>query len=179
MTAVYSHAVVHMWGFQRFIPTEDNDLYIWTGDHDLDWDGATWVGLGRDQGSLLEVGTIHSQQGLPDNRTTIRLSVANSAMAMFMSHDFSGIDVDLGNIGSTDNGRSWFWLPQRDRGRLSEVSVQDGIASAVVETYMGDIDRGIVRFWDDASQRDRSPRDTGFSRQGQLAERLEFDGWPG
>ena len=52
------------------------------------------------------------------------------------------------------------------------------MAVGQVETYLGDVDRGIIRYWDDATQRARYPDDTGFSRKAQLAEGLELEGWP-
>ena len=122
--------------------------------------------------------SIHSQQDVAENRVTIAIAIAPEAHAEFWANDFSGIDVDTGYIVSTDDGRSWVRLPQRFRGRVSETIIRDAVALITVETYLGDIDRGVVRYWDHATQQFRYPGDTFFSRSASLAEGIDIQGWP-
>lgn len=175
----YTGSVLHLWGIKRYIPDEDDHLYLWDGEADLTWMGATWLGMRSEHGVLLEIGGLHSQQGLPDSQVSARLSIAPKAHAMFWAHDFTGLEADVGNIYSLDSGRTWAYQQQRRRrGRISRVEIENGVVEAIIASHMDDIDRGIVVHNSDSTQRDIDPEDTGYSRKAALAEGINLQAWP-
>ena len=174
----YTRILVHFSGFQRFMPSEPDDIRVWDGNEDIVYEGATWEGIRTGDAAVLDVTSLHSQQGLPDRRVTLSMSVTPDALATFWANDYTGLDVDIGFIVSSDAMRTWARRPQRFRGRISETEIDGGVASAQIETYLGDVDRGIVRYWDDASHQARFPGDTGFRRKAALADEIELEGWP-
>ena len=119
----------------------------WSGLGDLMLETHTWLGARYpDGGMLLSVGDVKYTQTLPGRRTTIQLAVTPESLRRLLLTDLGAIDVTLGWIYRRRFG-PWTRIPRYFRGRLGQADTADGRFSAEVETYMGDIDRGVPLYW--------------------------------
>ena len=173
----YIRTIIEVTGIAIKIPGQSDSWRVWDGETNLFFENKIWYGAANQDGVMLTVESIPNQIGLPDQRVKISLSINTKKAIVFWSYDLSGCSVDIGYIHSED-GISWSRLPNRMIGRLSQIKILNNILSAEVESWLGDIDRGVIEYWDDATHQKKYPGDTFFSRMAQLASGIEIRGWP-
>ena len=179
MADPYVRSVVALTGLSRVVPGEPDALRWWDGELALLFENVRWEGMRTSTGSLLQVSPINNQIGVPEGRVSVQFVVTEQAAGLFFAHDLTGIDADVGFIRSADGGSSWERADARLIGRLSEITVDQHVATALVETWYGDVDRGVVRYWNDQEHQAEFPGDTFFSRMEQLASgSFVLRGWP-
>jgi len=151
----------------------------WSGSNDLTFDSHTWEGTTSDEtaGSLVFISSIEESADVPETRLQIRLNVTSESVRRLYSMDFGSPRVLLQWIYSMD-GVEWTKLARQYRGRVSRVISDGGALTVEVESRTGDIDRGLVIYWNDESHRRRYPTDTGFRHLRNLQEVGAQVTWP-
>lgn len=150
----------------------------WSGRGDLVFETFTWRGTSSDQGALIEVRGLGSELGPPARRPVVRMAVSNEAIRRLVSVDLGVIGVDVGIIYSEDNGQTWARSPLSGSYRLSRQSLDDGVLTAELESWIGDLDRQRPRTWSHDEQQARYPGDMGFVYKRQIAQGLAEIKWP-
>ena len=151
----------------------------WSGANDLTFDSQTWEGTYSDEmeGSLVGISSIEESADVPETRLKIRLNITSESVRRLYSRDFGSPRVLLQWIYSMD-GTNWTKLARQYRGRVSRVIADNGGLDVEVESKTGDVDRGLVIYWNDESHRRRYPTDTGFRHLRQLQEVGAQVTWP-
>ena len=151
----------------------------WSGAGDLTFDSVTWEGTtsDADQGSLVFISSLEESADVPETRLQIRLNITSESVRNLYSRDFGSPRVLLQWIYSTD-GINWIKLVRQYRGRVSSVVSDGGTLTVEVESKKGDVDRGLVIYWNDESHRRRYPSDTGFRHLRNLQEVGAQVTWP-
>ena len=152
------------------------------------WRGATY----RTGGSVLRVGAVQFTQSYPGRRATIQLAVTRESLRRLLTVDLGAIEVELGWVyrarleaGAADTLDAdrdpatrlytpWTRIPRYLRGRLGKSSVVNGEGAVEIETYLGDIDRGIPEYW---SHETADEGDLYAEQAAELASGVEFR-WP-
>ena len=151
---------------------EQPEYRIWSGTTDLVFEGETYLGLG----SVMNIGPIELNEGAPDTRTAISLNLGTvqaPERAVFFQ-DPGPIKIELNFIFSKDNGETYHRLPRRFLGRLSRPRFHHGIYTTDIEVTNGDIDRGVVTYWSDGSQRLKYPGDIGLEYKKAISDGFDI-----
>ena len=118
----------------------------WSGHGDLTLAGHTWSGAQyADGGMLMQIGGVKFTRSLPSRRATVALAVTTLALQR-------ALQVDLGVIRGTigwlyrDPFGDWQRIPRYYTGRIGQSRIVDGVFTAEVETFLGDIDRGFPEY---------------------------------
>ena len=151
----------------------------WSGQRDLTFDSKTWEGTASDDehGSLVTVSSVQETSGIPDKRLRIQLNVTNDSVRALLARDIGTPKVTLQFIWSRDN-RTWQRIPRQYRGNVSNVTLNNGLLDVEIETRSGDVDKGLVIYWNDESHRSRHPTDTGFRHLRNLQTEGALIKWP-
>ena len=151
----------------------------WTGENDLEFDGNTWEGTyDSDQGSLIRIDPVQESESNPDIRLKFTLSVTEDTVRDMLVRDIGSPLVKLYWIRSRDGQSNWIKVPRSYTGRISRTSFRNGLLVVEVETLLGDVDRGIIRYMSDESHRQQYPRDTALRHLRNLRQIGADDPWP-
>lgn len=119
----------------------------WSGEGTLAFETHNWLGARyRDGGMLMDISAARYTEALPGRRTTARLAVTSESARALLSVDLGAIDLTIGWIWRTPFG-GWSRIPRYFTGRVGASVLKDGVFEVEIETYLGDIDRGIPEYW--------------------------------
>ncbi len=151
---------------------------FWSGEGAITIGGEEYMGVTRkDGGAVMSISELQQEVGAPDKRLTINLVVVAEAFRRLLTMNIGAATVRIGWIYSRDMGQTWVELPRSFTGRLSAPTIKDGILTAEVETFSGDVDRGRPLMWSDVHQQERYPGDRGFEFTRELAKGVDLR-WP-
>ena len=147
----------------------------WQGEGDLEIDGHTWRGAEYPdgKGALISVQGVQFTQSVPGRRATIRIAVTSDAVRRLLQVDLGAVQVTLGFV-YRDAAGAWQRVPRSFSGRIGRSGVSNGVFEAEVETYLGDVDRGIPEYW---SHETAPPGDLYAEQARELEEGLDTR-WP-
>ena len=161
----------------RITDSEGNTINRWwSGEGDLTFEGHTWKGTKNKKGSLIEISEASYTENLPDRRLTARMAVTNDSVRRLLTIDLGSVDVQIGWIYNTNyfHPDSWNRVPRYFNGRIGRSVISQGVFECEVETYLGDIDRGVPEYW---SYETSVPGDRYAEQARELAGGLEIR-WP-
>ena len=148
--------------------------YIWQGDHDITFGGQTWTGAG----GLVNISEVEGAAGPESRRAQISLNVgADPTLRTRLLVDHGPVAITIRWIKSSDGGETWTATPLQFVGRLSTSTMRDGVLTAEIETYTGDIDRGRPVTWSYEEQLRRHPGDAGLEFMRSLESGVDIR-WP-
>lgn len=154
----------------------DGTVRWWSGEGDVTINSVVYSGVGGPNGSFVQLSPITTSVTTPTRRATVILSLSSAGIRMMLQADVGAIEVKIGYITSLDGG-AWTKLPLSFVGRLSRPVIKNGLYTAELETYGGDIDRGKPLYWSKSAQAIRDPTDKGFDQAAEIADGKEID-WP-
>jgi len=158
------------------VDTGSTPIRIWTGEGDLTAGGETYQGMA----STLEIGPIEAVTGSPDRRLQLRIGAIPMALrAQFLQDPGPRpVTVRLARVSRTGSAPAATLLPTLERGRLSTVTMQEGVLEVEIETYRGDVDLGVPQLWSHEDQQRRYPGDRGLEYMRALARSGITGAWP-
>ena len=120
----------------------------WSGEGDLLFEGHRWRGATYpDGGSLLGISGVKYTQNLPGRRTTASLAVTAESARALLNVDLGAVEAEIGWILRENPWADYTRIPRYFRGRVGLTNIQDGVFRAEIETYLGDVDRGVPFYW--------------------------------
>lgn len=137
--------------------TTQTGRYWWSGQGDLIYDSKTYKGTTSDAGVLMELSAVSFTEDLPNRRATFRLAVTPLSIRQALGVDLGAVKVKIQWLYSDNLGSTWTRIPRSFIGRLSNVTITDGVMTGEIETYLGDIDRKNVIYWSDEDQQAKYP----------------------
>lgn len=151
------------------------DYNFWQGVGELEFEGKTYMGAG----SVIEISPFQSDLQHAPRRMTVRVALAKDASirAAFMQDD-GPVPIRVEWLFSKDNGLSWKKMPLRFVGRLSNPTMQNQVLTVEIETFSGDVDRGVTRIWSDATHQAAYPGDRFFEDATALIAGEATERWP-
>ena len=148
------------------------DYRFWSGDAELVFDGETYL-----RGHFFGISPAETTAEAPRKRLSVTFPVTDNVLREDLLQDPGPLTVAVNWIYSLDQGSTWFRLPRKFVGRLSRPVIRNGLYTIEIETYGGDVDRGVPRKWSDDDQQSRHAGDVGLEYLRQLASGLETR-WP-
>ena len=119
----------------------------WSGEGDLEIDGHVWRGTRHeDGGQLARVGAVEFTQSVAGRRVVIEMAVTAEAVRRLVQVDLGAIGIVVGWV-YRDSAGFWQRVPRFYSGRIGRSGVKNGVFSVEVETYLGDVDRGVPLYW--------------------------------
>lgn len=164
------HAVV-----VESLPTEGT-LRYWTGQGDVTIGSDTYIGTSLDDVSLMRISAVEQQAGDPDRRASIELVLTDEQLRNELSRRIGAPTVTIHTVSQQTDG-SWTILPGSFVGRWSSSEIVGSIYRAEVETWLGDVDRGLPVVVSDETQRLAHSGDRGLEYVRSLADGFEAR-WP-
>lgn len=147
---------------------------VWSGLGDVQWDGATWRGVG----DLMGISSVEESADVRSNVVTLTLAgVPNSV-----------IDIAMSDAWKNRIARIWFAVFEPDgslaaeptlvlRGRMDQLTYSEGETAnfaLTVETRLADLERPRVRRYTTEDQQQEYPGDRGFDYVESIAAGAEL-----
>ena len=166
------------WGVLFDDPNAPRDQRrFWTGERNIIVGGELFRPTMVDGRSLMTVSEVEHRSNNPNRRARIAVAVSGENIRRALSVDIGPIPITIYWLASLDGGHAWEQVGHVFQGRLSDPVITDGVYSAEVETWLGDIFRGEKRQWSDETQRQKYPGDKGLEFIRSLADGFERR-WP-
>lgn len=152
------------------------NLKFWTGRGTLAYEGENYFGSAQ----ALKIGSFQSAAGQLTDRNHVELFFGeDTATRQALINDEGPLPLRVTAITSADAGATWEALGIQFSGLLSAPSFDaSGVYRAEIETYTGNVDRGIPQYWADADQRARWRGDKCFEWAAQLERGGPDIRWP-
>ncbi len=151
---------------------KDTTHLFWSGEGTLTFNSKTYEGA-----PFIRVSASQSSVGAPRRRLQVSFALTDRTTRLAFLQDPGPLTVEVTWIHSTDNGATWQLAPRKFVGRLSNPVISGGVYTIEIETYGGDVDRGVPLTWSDDDQQKRFPGDKGFEYLRQLASGIDTS-WP-
>ncbi len=148
--------------------------YLWSGEGTLQFRSQAWTGIGN----FVSVSPPELKAGVADRRMTLSFSVADQALRQAALASAGAHEVLLRVIFSRDYGKTWHEVPRSFRGVASRPRISGGVFSIDVESVLGDVSRGIPRYWSHEDQSSRHAGDRGLEHMRLLASEGIDIIWP-
>lgn len=160
------------WTLDFGLPDAAETYRFWSGDHDILFEGQTYRGAGQLMAvSSAEIG--------PDGQPEITVSIAagDAGLREALIEETGPVPVIVRWIYSSDNGLTWNDTGLIVSGFLSSPLLSDGVYTATIATYSGDVSRRTPHRWSAEDQRARNAQDGGMDDMRRLGRGIEI-GWP-
>lgn len=143
-------------------------------DQDITFEGQTWMGAGK----IVELSALDKTTTSATNiRLQISLRATNPTTRKMLADNSDPVPIKI-RWGYTEIGSSDIMvLGSSFLGRVSNPRFEGNFWVADLETYSGDVDYGVQRFWSDETQQTKYPGDKGFEYLRSLANGVEI-AWP-
>ena len=152
------------------IGSSNENLYLWSGEGDIEIGGKTYRGLTINGTQLSAISSMESVAGLPDRQLRIEVLAPEAIWRDLFDYDWGPLTTTVGFVLSQDGGHTWTPLNRSFTGFLSNPELNDGIFSFEVVSAISDTDQSPLQNWSEE-------RDPIFANMRELENGFEI-GWP-
>ena len=148
----------------------------WSGEGDLTINGQLYEGTIENNGALMNVTSVDFEDGLPQRRTQVQISVTDESIRRVMQQDMGFVEARVDWYWSQDF-INWTRIPKFVQGFVSRPIMTDGILTAEIETFRGASLAVADCFWSQDEQERLYPDDTSFRQVSELEDGIDIS-WP-